>query len=385
LQFFTKPRSLTGRHACWSIGILLVLAALAYGGVSVFTADRLTRATNRPLTIDPHGLSADAQPWSVRTDDGIVLRGWYLPTAKTRQLIVLVHGMWSSWLEMSALGRDLHEHGFDVLLFDLRGHGQSDPSRLYLGRRERRDIRAVMTWGQEQGFSNDRIGWLGYSMGGSTILMEAARNPLIHAAVIDSPYGNLPELLNKELGRHSGLPGWFNPGILLAARVIYGVRTDDLIPIRSAGEWGNRPLLLIHGESDTLVPVSQAREIATAVGASCLTMTLPGVDHVQAYQSDPKAYIRVVGSVLSGSSQPVNGRPAQRRFARAPGPVANDERPGSDESRLAGRVATNVFEFKPGLVRSGPKAAMRPVGRHVRRLIEEPEPLPLIAGLSQVF
>jgi dienelactone hydrolase len=45
---------------------------------------------------------------------------------------------------------------------------------------EQANIRAVMTWAQEAGFSNDRVGWLGNSMGGSTILMEAARNPLIN-------------------------------------------------------------------------------------------------------------------------------------------------------------------------------------------------------------
>ena len=101
---------------------------------------------------------------------------------------------------------------------------------------------------------------------------------------------------NNELSKHSGLPGWFNPGILLAARLVYGVRTDDLVPIRFARDWGQRPLLLIHGESDSIVPVSQARELATAAGSTCLTMTLPGVDHVQAYQSDPRGYVALVGA-----------------------------------------------------------------------------------------
>jgi len=299
-----KGRSFRKRLSAWFLGSSLGLVGLCYGGISWFTADRLTRPTNQPLRIDPHRLSADATAWSVRTSDGITLRGWYLRTEKRRHLVVLVHGMWSSWLEMASLGRDLHNRGFDLLLFDLRGHGQSDPSRLYLGRRERVDIRAVMNWAQEEGFTNDRIGWLGYSMGGSTILMEAARNPLIQVAVIDSPYGNLPQVLDDQLSRHSGLPGWFNPGILLAARVIYGVRTDDLVPIRSARSWGERPLLLIHGESDTIVPVSQARELASAVGGSCLTMTLPGVDHVQAYASDPDAYVRVVGSFFRDHLSP---------------------------------------------------------------------------------
>jgi uncharacterized protein len=298
----------TRRRQWISIWIVLVSTAvvgLIYAGVSLFIADRLTRPTNHPLVIDPLiKVSADAEAWSTRTSDGITLRGWFLPTRDRRHLVVLVHGMWSSWLEMAALGRDLHRRGFDVLLFDLRGHGQSDPSRLYLGRRERADIRAVMSWAQKEGFTDDRIGWLGYSMGGSTLLMEAARNPQIHVVVIDSPYGDLPQLLKKQLSLHSGLPNWFNPGILLAARLIYGVRTDDLVPIRSARAWGERPLLLIHGESDTIVPVSQAHALAEAAGSSCLTMTLPGVDHVQAYDSDPEGYVTTVGTFFNDHLSP---------------------------------------------------------------------------------
>ncbi len=298
----------TGRRICcvaaWLVGLAILLFGVSYAGISVYTADRLTQPTNRPLPIDPRKLSGDAREWSCRTADGLTLRGWYLPTGARRHLLVLVHGMWSSWLEMASLGRDLHETGFDVLLFDLRGHGQSDPSRLYLGRRERADIRAVMGWAETEGFSHDRIGWLGYSMGGSTVLMEGARNPDIQVAVFDSPYGDLPSLLQTQLSKHSGLPRWFNPGILLAARWVYGVRTDDLVPIRFARSWGERPVLLIHGESDTIVPVGQARELARTLGASCLTLTLPGVEHVQAYQSDPDGYVHTVGSFFNAHLSP---------------------------------------------------------------------------------
>ena len=292
------------RVAAAILGVTLLLFGLMYVGVSVVTAERLTRPTNRPLPIDPRRISRDVQVWSTQTADGLTLRGWYLPTGKKRHLLVLVHGMWSSWLEMAGLGRDLHERGFDVLLFDLRGHGESDPSRLYLGRRERTDIRAVMGWAKSEGFTNDRVGWLGYSMGGSTLLMEAARNPEIQVAVVDSPYGDLPKLLENQLGKHSGLPRWFNPGILLAARWVFGVRTDDLIPIRLARSWGERPVMLIHGESDTIVPVGQARELARTLGASCLMLTLPGVEHVQAYESDPEGYIRTVSSFFTSHLSP---------------------------------------------------------------------------------
>jgi pimeloyl-ACP methyl ester carboxylesterase len=195
---------------------------------------------------------------------------------------------------MAWLGRDLHRRGYDILLFDLRGHGQSDPSRLFMGRRERADIRAVLAWANRRGFAPDQIGWVGYSMGASTVLMEGAQNPAIRAAVLDSPYGNLPELLNQQLTYHSHLPRIFNPGILLAARWVFGVRTDDLVPIRSARKWGDRPLFLIHGEADSIVPVRHARLLAQAAGPTCRAVTLPGVEHVQAYRLNPRGYVAAV-------------------------------------------------------------------------------------------
>ncbi|MGE3820520.1 MAG: alpha/beta hydrolase [Isosphaeraceae bacterium] len=284
------------RRATWLTPSFL---GAAYSGVSLFSAEVLTRPHNHPQVMDPRVVSPRVRAWSVRTVDGVKLRGWYYPSKSGRRLVVLVHGLWSSWHEMAGLGRDLHRRGYDVLLFDLRGHGQSGPTRVSMGRWERHDLRAVLTWARAEGFTPDRIGWIGFSMGGSTLLMEAARNPEIRVAVLDSPFGDLPELLNQQLSRHSGLPYWFNPGILTAAHLAFGVRTDDLVPIRSARSWGRRPLLLIHGEVDSTVPLQQARRIAQAVGPSCQTVWLPGVDHVEGYRSNPRRYVEVVDAFLS--------------------------------------------------------------------------------------
>ncbi len=287
-----RRRRLLGRI---SLGVAIFLG-LVYLAISLISAEVLTRSHNRASIVDPRDVSPNPTPWKVRTEDGFTLRGWYHPTEEHRRLVVMVHGLWSSWGEMAGLGRDLHERGYDILLFDLRGHGQSDRSRVSMGRRERCDLRAVLNWAEAQGFSTDRIGWVGFSMGASTLLMEAAQNSRIKTVVLDSPYGNLPELLDGQLTQHSHLPRWFNPGILVAAHLAYGVRTDDLIPIRSAKAWGDRPLLLIHGEADTTVPVRQARLLANAAGPTCRTVLLPGIDHVKAYESDPLSYVSAVDS-----------------------------------------------------------------------------------------
>jgi len=282
-----------------------LLFATAYGAICWLTAERLTRPTNHPLMVDPCRLSPDAEPWSVRTRDGLMLRGWRLVAGGPgRRLIVLVHGMWSAWPEMAELGRDLHQRGFDVLLFDLRGHGQSDPARLSLGARERADLRAVMEWAGKAGYDEHRIGWLGYSMGAAALVMEGASNPAIHAAVLDSPYGDLPRLLETQLSRHSGLPGWFNPGILACARWLYGLRIEELVPVEAASRWGDRPMLLIHGEADSTVPVEQARRLGRALGSACTTAFLPGVEHVEAYRDDPGGYVGLIAEFFDRSLAP---------------------------------------------------------------------------------
>ncbi len=282
----------------------LVFSFVVYLGVSFLSAYVLTMPHNHPADVDPRFVGSNATEWSVQTADGLTLRGWHYPSTGRRHLIVLVHGMGGSWVEMAELGRDLVRREYDVLLFDLRGHGQSDPARLTMGRRERADIRAVQAWAYREGFTPDRIGWLGYSMGASTLLMEAARNPYIQVAVVDSPYGSLPELLDKQLPKHSHLPRWFNPGIEMAANVAYGLRTHELIPIRDAQRWGKRPLLLIHGESDSVVPVSQARRLAKAAGPWCRAITLPGVEHVEAYHENPDLYIAAVDSFFTKHLSP---------------------------------------------------------------------------------
>lgn len=300
----TRRCCLLTRVAKWLAVAASCLGPSSYVGISLLTAEMLTRPTNHRSPVDPRRVSLDATPWRVRTADGLTLRGWYYPTPERRHLVVLIHGMGTCWDEMAALGHDLHAEGYDILLFNLRGHGESDPSRLTMGRRERADLRAVLAWAFRQGFTPDRIGWLGYSMGASTLLMEAAQNPSIRVAVLDSPYGNLPALLRSELPKHSHLPGWFNPGILLAAQLAFGVRTDDLMPIRSARRWGDRPLLLIHGESDSIVPVQQARALAQAIGPACLALMLPGVEHVQAYRRNRVDYVRTVDRFFERNLKP---------------------------------------------------------------------------------
>ncbi len=123
------------------------------------------------------------------------------------------------------------------------------------------------------------------------------------------------------MSRESGLPRWFNPGITWAARWRYGLRPEGLDPIAFVGRWSDRPLLLIHGQDDPVVPIGQARELERAAGGSCRLVTRQGAGHVEAYDKDPAGYLREVGEFFERHL----GRPQAGRGAGA-GPSRDADR-----------------------------------------------------------
>jgi pimeloyl-ACP methyl ester carboxylesterase len=50
-------------------------------------------------------------------------------------------------------------------------------------------------------------------------------------------------------------------------------------PESIAGRLGTRPLLIIHGDSDQLVPVAEAHSLAAHAGSACRLVVIPGMGH----------------------------------------------------------------------------------------------------------
>ena len=80
----------------------------------------------------------------------------------------------------------LHEAGFNVLLFNWRAHGQSEGEVVTLGFNERYDLIAAVQFAKSKGA--ERVGVLGFSMGGTVAIATAAVYEDIDAVVADSPF-----------------------------------------------------------------------------------------------------------------------------------------------------------------------------------------------------
>ncbi|TMC67812.1 MAG: lysophospholipase [Chloroflexi bacterium] len=247
--------------------VALATGAVGYLALSYVIAERFSHAERHPIVSAPHVvLASSIEDVAFRTDDGLTLRGWYFPTPGDRAA-VLVHGRHSNRLEggkAEPIANFLIAHGYSVLIFDMRGHGNSEGDRFSMGYLERRDVATAIEFLEGRGFAETRVALIGISMGAGTSLQELLIHPNVGAVVADSAYTDLPTLMGEDLQLIAGVPGWFTPGVLLLSKLSFGLDGDQVRPIDIVRAHPERPILLIHCDSDELIPLHHARDLLAA-------------------------------------------------------------------------------------------------------------------------
>jgi dipeptidyl aminopeptidase/acylaminoacyl peptidase len=230
----------------------------------------------------------------------ITLSGWYIEVDPDAPVIVVTHGSeGGSKRDDNALipAGMLAHNGFNVLLYDMRNHGDSDRDngRTSVGNKEYKDLLGAWDWlVQVKGFTPERIGVYGFSLGAATTLIAFGEEPRVAAAFVDSPVTNLPELMDAELARNH-YPTFLSTPAILMARLVTG---EDLLahsPTEAIYNASGRPLYVVHGTGDTRISVNQTRELAALARQTNtpITVWMPdGVDHVESAFAYPAEYER---------------------------------------------------------------------------------------------
>lgn len=244
------------------------LATLLVAGiaVAVYVADQVTRVDRAPLTRSFLVLAHTTVPVSFRTADGLTLRGWFVPAAKDRAA-VLVHGKDTNRLagdHALRVARWLREAGYSLLLFDMRGHGESEGDRFSLGQHERKDVAAAVDLLVGFGFPPGRIVLVGESMGAGVAIQAVAVRPDVAAVVADSAYADGPAIVGEAGPGETGLPDWYTAAIVTAAKVLFGLDASAVDPAAVVRANPQVPFLFIHCEGDTLIDPHHARDLRAA-------------------------------------------------------------------------------------------------------------------------
>jgi len=269
--------------------LLAVIGAvlLGYGGTAWVKAGQYAITPPNPVRGDTpaaFGLAYESVAFPTAAGDGITLRGWWLanPASATRRTVVLVHGWYENRTVHLALAQRLWQSGYMVLLFDLRGHGDSDPAPCTYGVREAGDVTGAVRFALTHGAEAGRIGVIGWSLGAASALLAMPDTAEIGAVVADSAYANADPLLARNPLR---------PGLALALRLRYGIALGAVAPERAIARIAPRHVLLIHGTDDRAVPPAQAERLQDMAGGAAILWAVPGAGHTGAFARSPDAYL----------------------------------------------------------------------------------------------
>lgn len=173
-------------------------AAAAIGlFVTVWVVGQAVAATNVPPTDLGDRTPADAgltyADVELVTSDGVRLSAWYVP-GDNGAAVVLAHGAGSTRANVLDHAAVLARHGYGVLLFDARGHGDSDGRAMDFGWYGDEDVGAAVDFlARRADVDPDRIGAVGMSMGGEEVIGAAAATAgRIRAVVAEGATSRVP-------------------------------------------------------------------------------------------------------------------------------------------------------------------------------------------------
>jgi pimeloyl-ACP methyl ester carboxylesterase len=180
-----------GVHGWSRLGVTVAVVVVSYLVLS--TVGIAVAATNVPHVslgdTTPADYDLEYRDVTFPATDGVQLSGWYVPSSNG-DVVVLLHGAGSTRSAVLDHAAALARAGYGVLLFDARGHGESDGRAMDFGWYGDRDVNGAVQFVEQQpDAANGRVLAVGLSMGGEEAIGAAASNPHICGVVAEGATG----------------------------------------------------------------------------------------------------------------------------------------------------------------------------------------------------
>lgn len=288
----------------FALGLFLYLVFCIVGGI--YLADGTLHPARRPLTEEEvtavrdatRAEDADLSDATITTPDHVTLRAWTIrPHHPNPDAVLLLHGLGDNRMGMTGYAQLLLAHGFTVLLPDARAHGSSDGLLATFGLLEKKDIHQWFDFLQTQAHPRC-IFALGESMGAAQLLESLDTHPKFCAVAAESSFANFHEIAYDRMGQPFHLGPWVGRFFLrplvevafLRAHWKYHLNMNEISPEDSVSRT-TIPVLLIHGQSDSNIPLRHS-QIIRARNPKTELWQVPTADHCGALSAAPQEFAR---------------------------------------------------------------------------------------------
>lgn len=293
---------------------LCAAAVLALGTVGWIGSERALRPHyyhyQQSLTSFP---DLHAEPVRFHSSTGIDLVGrWF--HGKNRSTIVLANGYGDTQDQMLPIADFLHRAGFSVLTYNMRARAGSGGEYVTLGVYEQKDLISALDYlCSRTDVDRQRIGALGISMGGAVVILAAAQDKRIKAVVDDCGFSDAPRVIAASFEHFIHLPSFpFAPVTIWIADARAGIDVDSVRPMDVIARISPRPVLIIHGLDDDIVPADNSKRNFAHAHEPKELWLVPGAKHGKSHSVAKAEYERRVTAffdkALRGGESQVAGK-----------------------------------------------------------------------------
>jgi fermentation-respiration switch protein FrsA (DUF1100 family) len=241
------------------LGVFVGIYVLTVVGLAVFQR-RFMYFPDRRLTHPAEAGMSGVEELSLATDDGETLVAWHVPPREGYPLILYFHGNGGSLSDRIPRFRLFVASGYGFLAVSYRGYGGSSGSPTETGLM--RDGETAYRETHKRGYPTDRIVLMGESLGTAVATVLAGAHN-VAALVLDSPYSSAVEVAATHY--------WMFPVRWL---LLDRYRTD--LAIRNV----HTPILVVHGDQDSIVPIKLAQRLFDFANEPKTFMAVPGAGHL---------------------------------------------------------------------------------------------------------
>jgi len=232
----------------------------------------------------------------------IDLNGWWIENEKNIGTIIWVHGLDSERsggegkLEMM---KEIHNLGYSILTFDLRGHGNSGDAPLGLGIREKNDIYGAIRY-LNTNHNVDKVGLYGISYGAVAVIDAAINHNNEEVNIVgvfaDTPYFSVTELLTKEVSDRTPIPHFISKllkfGIIQSGELFQNMNIEDVeISMKNINKI-EYPLIITSCKNDERVPISHPERVYSYANNSKYVPFDYCEDHGEAFETNKEEFIK---------------------------------------------------------------------------------------------
>ena len=234
----------------------------------------------------------------IRSRDGLLLHGYYLPSVKTKRYVLLCHGYKGSGFgDFANTARFLHENGCGLFFIDQRCCGSSEGKYITFGAKEQWDVRQWAYYIAKRNKDKLPVYLYGESMGAASVLMASGHSlpKEVKGLIADCGFHSMKGQLQDIAA------GWFHlkrAGLLLFrvdlfCRLLAGFCMKDA-DTTDAMRTNRRPVLFFHGEKDSYVEPKNTRYNYALCRAPKELIMMPGARHLCSPYADPELYRRKI-------------------------------------------------------------------------------------------